>query len=334
MQANRGFAGGKFCRNGINCRGRRTIGGVKTPGFIGVLAMARRLLIDRRGSERPRHAASVGVLSMLFALGAVSSVLDAAQSLTSSGSSTASSSAASAGFGESAAELLDAAGVPASASAPASGSAGFSQLSPATMSALLAAQSQSSNATTVPTSTSPTAALQDLFSQIDANGDGQISKTEFENALGAGGTNLAQADDVFSKLDTSGDGSVSLGELSSALKGAAGKGSGHHHHVAGSNGSGKSSGTNGSSSATAGSSADPLTQALQAASSTSTANSNGSTTTALTYADGSTVTMTSPPATTSSSSATSSYNLMEQMIQREAQAISFATASQSLSLSA
>ena len=55
-------------------------------------------------------------------------------------------------------------------------------------------------------------ALQDLFSQIDTNGDGQISKSEFENALGAGGTNLAQADDVFNKLDTNGDGSVSLDE--------------------------------------------------------------------------------------------------------------------------
>ena len=65
-----------------------------------------------------------------------------------------------------------------------------------------------------PTSASadPSSALQDLFSQLDANGDGQISKSEFENALGAGGTNLAQADDVFNKLDTNGDGSVSLDE--------------------------------------------------------------------------------------------------------------------------
>ncbi len=52
--------------------------------------------------------------------------------------------------------------------------------------------------------------LKDLFSQIDANGDGKISKSEFENALGAGGTNIAQADDVFNKLDKNGDGSVSL----------------------------------------------------------------------------------------------------------------------------
>jgi len=67
-------------------------------------------------------------------------------------------------------------------------------------------------------------ALKDLFSQIDADGDGKITKTEFESALGAGGTNLPQADDVFSKLDKDGNDSVSLDEMSSALKGK-----GHHH---------------------------------------------------------------------------------------------------------
>jgi Ca2+-binding EF-hand superfamily protein len=69
------------------------------------------------------------------------------------------------------------------------------------MSALLAAQSQSSagSATTAPIGRSE--ALKHLFSHFDTNGDGQISKSEFESALGAGGTNTAQADDVFSKLD-------------------------------------------------------------------------------------------------------------------------------------
>jgi hypothetical protein len=52
----------------------------------------------------------------------------------------------------------------------------------------------------------------------------------------------------------------------------------------------------------------------------------------MTYADGSKVTMTSPAAKMASSSATSSYNIIEQMIQREAQAIaSSATASLSVS---
>ena len=199
------------------------------------------------------------------------------------------------------------------------------------MSALLAAQSQASAATTTPAPTGRADALKDLFSQLDANGDGQISKTEFENALGAGGTNIANADNVFSKMDTNGDGNISLDEMSSALKGS-GKGHHHHHHVASSDGSSDANGTGGSSSAN-GSSSDPLLQALNGASSTSVNNSDGSTTTSVTYADGSKVTMTSPAVGTSSSSATSSYNFIEQMIQREAQAISSgATASLSLNV--
>jgi EF-hand domain pair len=242
---------------------------------------------------------------MLPALGAASSLLDALQSLTKPKSSTPQAT----GFSQASSDPFDLSGSAASSasSAPASAPGGCSQLSPATMSALLAAQSQSSTATatTAQAPTSRADALKDLFSKLDANGDGQISKSEFENALGAGGTNIAQADDVFSKMDKNGDGNISLDEMSSALKGSGGKG--HHHHRAG--------GSDGSSQ-------DPLLQALDGASSTSISNSDGSTTTSVTYADGSKVTMTSPAVSTSSSSATSSYNFIEQMIQREAQAIS------------
>jgi hypothetical protein len=272
------------------------------------------------------------VRCMMFALGAVSSALDAVKSLTSSGSS----STQPAGLSEIVTDPFDpSGGVPASGGfAPGPGAGGFSQLSPATMSALLAAQSQSTTTASAPTSQS--GALQDLFSQIDANGDGQITKSEFENALGAGGTNLAQADDVFGKLDSNGDGSVSLSELSSALKGSEAKGGHHHHaHVSGSSGSGDGAASNpNGTGSTAGASSDPLLQALAGASSTSVANGDGSTTTSLTYADGSKVTTTSPAATaTASTAATSSYNLIEQMIQREAQSISF-LANPSLSFSA
>ena len=86
------------------------------------------------------------------------------------------------------------------------------------MSALLDAQSQSSAASTTAASKSRSSALKNLFAQIDGNGDGKITKSEFEEALGAGGTNLKQADSVFGKLDKDGDGSVSLKELASALK--------------------------------------------------------------------------------------------------------------------
>ena len=140
--------------------------------------------------------------------------------------------------------------------------------------------------------------------------------SEFEEALGAGGTNLAQADSVFGKLDKDGDGSVNLKELASALKG----GKGHHQHA--DSGSGDNGGSN----------SDPFSQALQGASTTSVTNSDGSVTTSLTYADGSKVTMTSPASGSSSSAATSSYNFIEQMIQRQAQSISSAATS-SLSVS-
>jgi hypothetical protein len=267
---------------------------------------------------------------MLLALGAMSSAMDALQSLTSSkpptppvtGFDTASTDP----FGSASATPTP--GSP----TPTTGGSGFSQLSPATMSALIAAQGQSSTATTTPASTSPSSALQDLFSQIDSNGDGQISKSEFENALGAGGTNIAQADDVFNKMDKNGDGSVSLDEMSSALKGAGGKGGHHHHmHAGDSSGSTDTSGTGSSAATSADGSSDPLLQALAGATSSSVTNSDGSTTTSITNPDGSKITMTSPAATTSASSATASYNFLEQMIQRAAQAIS-SGASQSLSM--
>jgi hypothetical protein len=193
------------------------------------------------------------------------------------------------------------------------------------MSALIDAQSQ----TGASTSLDPSKALQDLFSQIDADGNGQISKSEFENALGAGGTNVAMADDVFNKLDSNGDGSVSLDEMKSALQGA-GRHHGHHHMPD----IGQAGGTDG------GSDSDPLMQALDGASSSSVTNGDGSTTTTITYADGSKVTLTMPASSTGtstgssqSSAATSSYNWIEQMIQREAQALS-AQAASTVSVSA
>ncbi len=273
---------------------------------------------------------------MLLALGAAASALDALQSLTSSKSK----SAQTTGFTQKSTGPFDVSSGAAPSGTtqpPVTGGNGFTQISPATMSALLAAQGQASStsttsASTTSASTDPSSALQDLFSQIDGNGDGQISKSEFENALGAGGTNLAQADDVFKKLDANGDGSVSLDEMQKALQGAGGKGGHHHHHhVAGSGGSAGSAGAS-SSSGSGGSSSDPLLQALDGATGTTVTNSDGSTTTSITNADGSKITMTSPAATTSSGSATASYNFLEQMIQRAAQAIS-SGATTSLSMS-
>jgi Ca2+-binding EF-hand superfamily protein len=244
---------------------------------------------------------------MLLAFGAASSAIDSLLGLL------APKQTQSAGSGQDQPNLFafqaDAATNSAGTSAPPVPGGG-AQISPETMSALLAAQSQSGSAFQ-PMSRQD--ALKDLFSKIDADGDGKISKSEFEDALGAGGTNVAQADDVFSKLDKDGDGSVSMDEMSSSLKG------GHHghHHMA----SGAGDDSN-----------DPLMQALDGANSTTVTNADGSTTTSLTYADGSTVTMTTPATSSASKAAASSYNFLEQLIQRQANAISAQTSS-SLSVS-
>ena len=250
---------------------------------------------------------------MFLALGAASSAIDALKALTSSKSSAANSTGVSQNA-KSPFDLLSSNAQTSVGSSSGSGGGG-AQISPETMSALLDAQSQSSSGATT-ASRSRSSALKDLLAQIDGDGDGKITKSEFEQALGAGGTNLAQADSVFGKLDKDGDGSVSLKELASALKG----GKHHHEHAE-------------SSSSDDGSNSDPFSQALQGASSTSVTNSDGSVTTSLTYADGSKVTMTSAASKSASTSAASSYNFIEQMIQRQAQAISSGTTA-SLSVSA
>ncbi len=250
---------------------------------------------------------------MLHALSAATSALDLLKSLTAP-------KAQSAGNKPQPKSPFDLSGSSSttSESSPAKSGAGAGQISPATMSALLAAQSQATTGSTASPSNSRTDALKDLFAQIDADGDGKLSKSEFENALGAGGTNLKQADSVFGKLDKDGDGAVSLDEMMSALKGK-----GHRRPGAAADGAG----------APGGAGKDKLMQALEGASSTSVTNSDGSVTTSLTYADGSKVTMTSAATASASSAATSSYNFIEQMIQRQAQAISSA-ATGSLSVNA
>jgi Ca2+-binding EF-hand superfamily protein len=193
---------------------------------------------------------------MLLALGAASSAIDSLLGLTSS------KQAQPAGSGSQNQPNLfafQADATTSTGSTAASTSGGCSPISPETMSALLAAQSQASQGANV-APTSREDALKDLFGKIDADGDGKITKSEFENALGAGGSNLAKADDVFGKLDKNGDGSVSSDEMSSALKGGRGHHHGHHRMADGSADSN-----------------DPLSQALStpaAASASSTATSS------------------------------------------------------------
>ncbi|MGH6754897.1 MAG: EF-hand domain-containing protein, partial [Bradyrhizobium sp.] len=77
---------------------------------------------------------------MLLALGAASSAIDALQALTSSKSS----SAKSTGFKQGSTNPFDLSSTLSASNAPGGNAGGGSQISPATMSALLAAQSQSS----------------------------------------------------------------------------------------------------------------------------------------------------------------------------------------------
>ncbi len=146
---------------------------------------------------------------MLFAIGAASSAVDLLSSLMSSKSTTQTGSSTQGNQTTGLFDLSTTTSQSSSSSTSAGSGTSTPQISPQTMSALLDAQSQTTASTgTTSTSTTPTSrsdALKDLFSLIDADGNGQITKTEFENALGAGGTNIAQADDVFSKLDKNGD---------------------------------------------------------------------------------------------------------------------------------
>jgi hypothetical protein len=245
---------------------------------------------------------------MLMALGAVSSLWDTLQSLAASKSSSTQSASGS----QSNPFALTGPGETATSSAPASGNGGSNQISPETMSALLAAQSQAGT-TGSTASQSPSQALQNLFSDIDANGDGSISQQEFESALGAGGTNLAAADKVFGELDTNKDGSVTLDELKQALQGAGGHHGGHHHrHASSADGSNSSDPD----------STDPLLQMLNASLNSNSSTGSGSTGSSPATADPSQVMPISLSAST--------YHMIEQMMQRSGQ--TFATPPLSVSV--
>ena len=195
------------------------------------------------------------------------------------------------------------------ATAPGSGCSSFDT---GTMAALISLQGQSATGIGAQ---SPS----QLFAKLDTNGDGQISQSEFESALGAAGVDTSSADALFSKLDINGDGSISESELTSAKRG---HGHHHHHHGGGETQASGSSGQNPLDALL--SSADATGASTQTAS-----NSDGSTTTTISYADGSTVEMTTPaPATGDSGTPStgtggpSSANLLEQLIQLQAQLLS------------
>lgn len=247
---------------------------------------------------------------MLGVAALATSAMDLLQSLTAKKATSSSSAKTTTGLSQGASFQL---GTPAAISSTSGTAAGSTpstgNLSASTMSALLDAQSQTQVSSSSKTRSD---ALKSLFAQLDGDGNGSISKAEFEDKLGAGGTNVANADKVFAKLDKDGDGSVSIDELGKALKGA-----GRPHHGGGGGGSGG-----------AGDSSD-----VTGATTSTTVNADGSTTTSITYADGSNVTSTSAvPASSTAAAAKTSYNAIEQMIAKQAQQIS--TAASSLSITA
>jgi Ca2+-binding EF-hand superfamily protein len=74
---------------------------------------------------------------------------------------------------------------------------------------------------------------QNLFSQIDSNGDGSISKAELEQAVTAAGGTKAGADALYAKLDPNNTGSVSEQQFAQVLTQAAPHAHHHHHHDGG-----------------------------------------------------------------------------------------------------
>jgi Ca2+-binding EF-hand superfamily protein len=120
-------------------------------------------------------------------------------------------------------------------------------------------------------STAPGGQLaQNLFSQIDTNGDGSISKSELEQAVTKAGGSKDAADALYAKLDPNGTGSVSEQQFAQALFGTQSQAQTHHHHHHGGShpaGATDGSATDGSSStdgSAPGSASDALTSLFNA----------------------------------------------------------------------
>ena len=177
------------------------------------------------------------------------------------------------------------------------------------MQALLTAQGSQAN--------SGNSALQSVFSRFDTDGNGQVSQSEFENAI-APNADRTKVDAFFAKIDSNGDGSISTAEMQSAMQKA--QGHHHHHHGGGAQTAGGDKGGGGPLQALiSGASADGTT-------SQTATNADGSTSTTITYADGTKVEMTIPAAVADAGGTQSSApqspnlaNLLKQLISLQAQ---------------
>jgi hypothetical protein len=218
--------------------------------------------------------------------------------------------------------------------APAAGPA--APLAPATMNALLSAQGGAQTPVV-----NGDAFSKQLFGLLDGNGDGAISQSEFDQVFSRNG-DATKADALFGKLDANHDGNVSPDELSSALSaqtqaGQGDQGQGVHHrhrhqHLADLIGaSSPTGGSNSNDPLSSGTSNDPFAGDH----SQTVTNTDGSSTTTITYADGSQVSMTTPAAGGGGSNPSAwAHNVIERMIQRQAQMMAASPAGQGFALSA
>jgi hypothetical protein len=127
-----------------------------------------------------------------------------------------------------------------------------------------------------------------LFSKLDSDGDGKISKSEFDAAFPAN-PNSGATDRLFSKLDKNGDNTIDQGEFRSAV--SRGHGHGHHYGAGGVD-----------QSADEGSLASLLKDEASKAGTSRTVvnNPDGSTTTSISYADGAKISFQTAPSKISS----------------------------------
>lgn len=107
------------------------------------------------------------------------------------------------------------------AAKPTTAARASSTFSPSTMASLIDIQSQQTDGTSASSDSSKS-----LFSKLDADGDGSISKSELENAF-AGSENskikdkaASLADALMNKADSDGDGKISETEMKAAQKAA------------------------------------------------------------------------------------------------------------------
>jgi hypothetical protein len=110
---------------------------------------------------------------------------------------------------------------------PAAGSTPSDMFSPDILSVLTSAQAGGAD----PSAQAASTMAGQMVDQLDTDGDGEVSLSEMQTALGADGANASDGlTNAFAQLDTNGDGSLSTDELTTGLQKMAGGSQGVHGH--------------------------------------------------------------------------------------------------------